>query len=165
MKHSLHRTTAFSLVELVLALGVAAFCLIAVLGTLPVALKTQQAGVQQTKANAIISYIVDELRADVRLPPGKASQVQGNWSSLHGHWGTVAQPDTLFFTNDGQLISVVQGTCPPAPANATFRATLTYMKPPTLTTSIAQITVSWPAPQCGLTNVSGSIDMFAAVNR
>jgi type II secretory pathway pseudopilin PulG len=165
MKRSLQGTSAFSLVELVLALGVAAFALTAVLGTFPTASKTQQAGVEQTKANAIISYIVDELRADVRLPPGKASQVQGNWSSLHGHWAVVAQPDTLFFTNDGQLISVVQGSAPPAPAGAVFRATLIYMKPPTVTTSIAQITVSWPAAQSDSTKVAGSIDMFAAINR
>jgi hypothetical protein len=164
MKRSSRKIAAFSLVEVVLAIGVAAFALIAILGTLPVASKTQRAGVEQTKANAIISYIVGELRADVRLPPGLASKVQGDWSSLHGHWAAVAVPDTLFFTNDMQLISVVQGNCPAAPANAVFRATLYYMKPPTLTTSIAQITVSWPAAQC-LTNAAGSIDMFAAVNR
>jgi uncharacterized protein (TIGR02598 family) len=165
MKSSLLETAGFSLVEVTLALGVAAFALIAILGILPVASKTQQASVGQTKANAIISYIVDELRADVRLPPGKASQVQGNWSSLHGHWAAAAQPDTLFFTNDGQLISVVQGSAPPAPAGAVFRATLTYMKQPTVTTSLAQITVSWPAAQSDSTKVAGSIDMLAAVNR
>ena len=164
MKRSLNITTGFSLVEVVLAIGVAAFALIAILGMLPVATKTQQASVEQTKANAIISYIVDELRADVRLPPGLASKAQGNWSLLHGHWASVAQPDTLFFTNDMQLISVVQGNCPAAPANAVFRATLYYMKPPTVTTSIAQITISWPAAQC-LTNATGSIAMFAAINR
>jgi Tfp pilus assembly protein PilV len=165
MKRSLRKATAFSLVEVVLALGVAAFCLIAVLGMLPVGLKTQQGSVNQTKANAIISYIVGELRADVRLPSGKASQVQGNWSSLHGRWAAIAQPDTLFFTNDGQLISVVQGSAPPAPAGAVFRATLTYMKQPSVTTSLAQITVSWPAAQSDSTKVAGSIDMLAAVNR
>ena len=151
-----------------MALGVAGFALMAILGILPVASKTQQASVDQTKANAIISYIVAELRADVRLPPGKASQVQGNWSSLNGHWATVAQPDALFFTNDAQLISVVQvqgGVAPPAPTGAVFRATLTYMKQPSVTTSLAQITVSWPAAQTDSTKVAGSIDMLAAVNR
>ena len=54
MRRSSRTTAGFSLVEVVLALGVAAFCLIAVLGMLPVGLKTQQASVGQTKANAII---------------------------------------------------------------------------------------------------------------
>ena len=165
MKHFLKPASAFSLVEVVLALGVAAFALTAILGMLPAGLKTQQASVGQTKANAIISYIIGELRSDVRLPPGKASQVQGNWSSLHGRWAAIAQPDTLFFTNDGQLISVVQGSAPPAPAGAVFRAKLTYMKQPSVTTSLAQIIVSWPAVQSDSTKVAGSIDMLAAVNR
>ena len=165
MKHRSRASSAFSLVEVALALGVAAFCFIAVLGMLPVGLKTQQGSVSQTKANAIMAQITDFLRADVRLPPGQASQVQGNWSSLHGHWATVAQPDTLFFTNDAQLISVAQGSAPPAPAGAVFRATLTYMKQPSVTTSLAQITVSWPAAQSDSTKVAGSIDMLAAVNR
>lgn len=155
---------AFSIVELVLAIGVVAFALIATLGMLPVATKTQQASVEQTKANAIISYIVGDLRADVRLPPGLASKAQGDWSLLHGHWRNVAVPDTMYFTNDCQEIqgSLDQGT---APANAVFRATVTYMKPPDVTTSIAQIVVSWPAAQSDLTKVSGSIEFFAAVNR
>src|SRR5207244_4996941 len=90
----------FSLVEIVLALGVAAFCLIAVMGMLPVGLKTQQASVNQTKANAVISQVIDDLRADVRLPPGQASKAQGVWANLNGHWAAVAKPDTLYFTND-----------------------------------------------------------------
>ena len=156
---------AFSLIEVALALGVVAFSLFAVIGIMPIGFKTHQASVNETKANAIASLIIGDLRADVRLPPGKASQVQGNWSSLHGHWAVTAQPDTLFFTNDGQLISVAQGSAPPAPAGAVFRATLTYMKQPSVTTSLAQITVSWPAAQSDSTKVAGSIDMLAAVNR
>src|SRR5437879_5738029 len=92
----------FSLVEIVLALGVAAFCLIAVMGMLPVGIKTQQASVNQTKANAIISQVAADLRADVRLPPGQASKEQDQGFGLHGHWLTVSVPDTLYFTNDGK---------------------------------------------------------------
>ena len=166
MKRSLHITAAFSLVETVLALGVAAFAFVAVLGMLPVGLKTQQASAQQTTANAILSQIVDALRADVRLPPGQASKAEGEWANLHGHWKAVAVPDNLFFTSDGdQTGAVTQGPPPAAPTDAVFRATVTYLFPPTATTSIAKIMVSWPAAQSDLTKVAGSIDMFAAVNR
>ncbi len=159
-------STAFSLVEITLAMGVAAFCLIAVMGMLPVGIKVQQASVNQTKANLIISAIIDDLRADVRLPPGQASKESTQGFGLHGHWAAVETPDTLFFTNDrNQTGTVTQGTAPPAPADAVFRATVTYLFPPTATTSIAKITVSWPAAQGDLTRVAGSIDMFAAVNR
>src|SRR6266568_837539 len=98
-------TAAFSLVEVTLALGVAAFALLAILGMLPTSLKTQQASIQQTTANEIISQIFSDLRADVRLPPGQASKVCPDppdpnqpcqWSNLHGHWRDRALPDTLY---------------------------------------------------------------------
>src|SRR5438309_8887041 len=170
MKCSFARS-GFSLIEVVLALGVAAFALIAILGMLPVGVKTQQGSVNQTKANAIISQIIDDLRADVRLPPGQASKAEGQWANLHGHWAAVAAPDTLWFTNDGDQTGSVNGS---APAGAVFAATIKYLAPPTVTTSIAKITVAWPAAsvsidpntqEVDLTKTAGSIDTFAAVNR
>src|SRR5207302_1646544 len=172
MKYSFARS-GFSLIEVVLALGVASFCLIAVLGMLPVGLKTQQGSVNQTKANAIISQIIDDLRADVRLPPGQASKAQGVWANLNGHWALVAKPDTLFFTNDGYQTGTMLNQIP-APSDAVFAATIKYLSPPTVTTSTAKITVAWPASsvsidpstqEVDLSKVAGSIDMFAAVNR
>ncbi len=167
MNHRSRASSAFSLVELTLALGVAAFCLIAVLGMLPVSLKTQQASINQTKANAIISQIAADLRADVRLPPGQASKEQDQGFGLHGHWLTVSVPDTLYFTNEGkQTGSAYASPPPPAPPDAVFRATITYLFPPTLSTSIAGITVTWPAAVDPATGTpAGSIDMFVAVNR
>ena len=165
MRYPPRTVAGFSLVEIVIALGVAAFCLVAVLGMVPISLKTQQASVNQTKANGVMSQAIDFLRADVRLPPGLVKKAQGDWTNLNGHWGApVHVPDTLYFTIDGIEIngSINQST---APANAVFRATITYLFPPTATTSIAKITVSWPAAQSDLTKVAGSIDMFAAVNR
>jgi type II secretory pathway pseudopilin PulG len=165
---------AFSLVEVTLALGVAAFCLIAVLGLLPASLKTQQASIQQTTANEIISQIYSVLRADVRLPPGLANKVcpdppdpnqPCNWSDLHGHWRDVAAPDTLYFTNDGKQIQL-NGS---PPAAAVFRAKITYRFPPSETTSLADIRVSWPArvdPDDPTTGVpAGSVTSLIAVNR
>jgi type II secretory pathway pseudopilin PulG len=173
MKRSSRSTAAFSLVEVTLAIGVAAFCLVAIAGMIPAGLKTQRTSANQTKANAIMSQCAQVLRADVRLPPGQASKAcpdppepnqPCDWDNLHGHWLSVAVPDTLFFTNDGKQMGYGQGT-PTAPSGAVFRAIITYMFPPSATTSIAKITVSWPAAQSDLTKVEGSIDMFVAVNR
>ncbi len=169
MKHRSRGSSAFSLAEVTLALGVAAFCLIAVLGMLPVGLKTQQTSVQQTTASEIISEIADELRAAIRLPPGLAAQLndqdpqQNKTKTLNNHWAQVATPDTLYFTNEGeQTGGVSPGTVPP---DAVLRATITYISPPTDTTSLADITVSWPAAQSDLTKVAGSVETFVAVNR
>ena len=166
MKRFLLATAAFSLVEVVLALGVAAFALIAILGLLPVASKTQQAGVEQTMANQIISQILGDLRADVRLPPGQASRAQGQWSNLHGHWAAVATPDTLYFTINATQTGSLNS--PTAPGDAAFRAKITYFSPPTpgYTTSLADITVTWPAQVDPATGVpAGSAETFIAINR
>jgi type II secretory pathway pseudopilin PulG len=165
-------TAAFSLVEVTLALGVAAFCLIAVLGLLPTSLKTQQASIQQTTANQIISQIFSFLRADVRLPPGQRSKAcpdppdptqPCDWDNLHGHWRDVAAPDTLYFTNAAKQIQL-NGS---PPANAVFRAKITYRRPPAETTSLADIRVTWPAQvdpdQGGVP--AGSVTAPIAVNR
>jgi uncharacterized protein (TIGR02598 family) len=165
MKHRSRACRAFSLAEVTLALGVAAIALIGVMGMLPVGLKTQRTSANQTKANAVMSQCIDFLRADVRLPPGQAKKAEGGWENLNGHWQQQAVPDTLFFTTDGKQIGWAQGSNASAPAGAVFRATITYLFPPTSTTSIAKITVSWPATPIDLTKVEGSIDMFAAVNR
>ena len=150
------------MIEVTLAIGVAAFCLIAVMGLLPVAIKIQQASVQQTKANAIISQISSDLVADVRLPPGQASKAQGDWANLHGRWAQVATPDVLYFTNDAKQ-SGYQGS---APADAAFRATITYMLPPTTTTSLANIKVTWPASIDPATGTpAGSAETYISVNR
>ena len=169
MPPSTRRTAAFSLVEVTLALGVAAFCLLVLLGLLPTGLKTQQSGIQQTTANQIISQISSFLRSDVRLPPGQTSKAcpdppdpndPCDWSNLNGHWRDVVGPDTMYFTNEGKPITS-------APANAVFRAKITYMSPPTQTTSLATIRVTWPAapdPDNGGVP-AGSVTTVLAVNR
>src|ERR1043166_920085 len=151
MRPPARHISGFSLVEVTLALGVAAISLLALLALLPVASKTQQTSMQQTTANQIISQINSVLRADVSLPPGQASKVCGdppdpntpcNWSALHGNWLRRAAPDTMYFTNEGRQTGNVNGS---PPADAVFRAKITYRFPPSDTTSLADIAVSWPA--------------------
>ena len=178
MKRSPPEAAGFSLVEVTLALGVAAICLIAMLGLMPTSLKTQQNSVRQTTANQIISQIYAVLRADVRLPPGQANKVcpdppdpnvPCNWSALHGHWLTVGQPpDTMYFTNEGKQTGTVGNGTGTPPADAVFRAKITYIPIlPTGSTSVANVVVSWPAPvDPGNGGVPlGSVTTTIAVNR
>lgn len=170
------RTAGFSLIEVTFALGVAAICLIVLMGLLPVAVKTQQSSIQQTTANQIISQIYSFLRADVRLPPGQYKKacpdppdpnVPCDWDNLHGHWAGVAQPDTMYFTKEAnQTGSVTQPGN--VPSDAVFRATITYIAPPVETTSLATIRVTWPAavdPDVPGKVPAGSVKAQIAVNR
>ena len=175
MKRSPPEAAGFSLVEVTLALGVAAICLITLLGLLPAGVKTQQTSIQQTTANQIISQLSSFLRGDVRLPPGQASKAcpdppdpndPCDWSNLNGHWQNVATPDTMYFTNEAKPTGTV--TQPNnVPADAVFRAKITYMTPPTQTTSLATIRVTWPAAADPDNNgvPAGSVTTLLAVNR
>ena len=156
MKALARQIAGFSLVEVTLALGVAAICLLALLALLPVASKTQQSSIQQTTANQIIAQIDAVLHADVSLPPGQANKVcpdppdpnqPCNWGALHGHWKLMAEPDKMYFTHEGIQTGPVgiNGNPGVPPADAVFRAKITYRFWPAETTSLADIAVSWPA--------------------
>ena len=162
MKPPMRRPAGFSLVEVTLAIGVAAVCLLTVFALVPVALKTQQASVQQTIANQIINELVGDLRADIRLPPGQASHEGDSGFGLHGHWAQLYAPDTVYFNEQGKWLQL-NGS---PPADATFRAKLTYLFPPNASTAVANIVVSWPAQVDPATvTPAGSVQQFIAVNR
>jgi uncharacterized protein (TIGR02598 family) len=163
-KRPLRETGAFSLVEITLALGIAAFCLLGVLGLLRAGLQTQRTSVQQTTANEILSEVAADLRASVRYPPGLADRLNDQQFRLRGHWAHVGTPDTLYFTNEGWQTG---GLTPAStPSDAVSRLTLTYLTPPTETTALANITVSWPAQVDPATGTpAGKVQTFVAVNR
>jgi type II secretory pathway pseudopilin PulG len=179
MNPPVRKVAGFSLVEVTLALGVAALCLLVLLGLLPTGVKTQQNGIQQTTANQILSQLCSFLRADVRLPPGLYQQVcpnppdpsdPCNWDQLHGHWLNVAQPpDCVYFTQTAKQTGNVSSNCTGSPpSDAVFRAKLTYNPgPPTGSTSVANVVVSWPAPVDPSAGgvPAGSVTELLSVNR
>src|ERR1700730_12438023 len=104
MNNRTHSTAAFSLVEVALALGVAGFCLIAILGLLPASLKTNQTSTRQTTANGILSAIVADLRATpatsttsnlfgIQFPRTKTLYFDGNGKVVQ----TAGDPKAMFF--------------------------------------------------------------------
>jgi hypothetical protein len=168
LKRSFRETAAFSLVGVTLALGVAASCLTALLGLVSARSNSQQASIPQITANDIITEIDVYLRADVQPPPGQASKEQISAFGLHGNCAQLYAPDTLFFSNDHQLVGgPYSGTTdPPAPEGATFRAKITYLSPPNTSTSAANVVVSWPAQILPTTGTpAGRVETFIAVNR
>ena len=64
--------SGFTLVEVALALGIAAFALVAIFGLLPVGLRSNKACVEQTAAAGIARAMV----ADMRLTPVNATSAQ-----------------------------------------------------------------------------------------
>ena len=140
------KNSAFSLIEVTLALGVAAFCLLAVFGLMPVSMQTNRNATSQTAATSIIAGVVADLRATPTANPT---------SSQFGiTFGTNA---TLYFDGAGQSSTSPTRKFPLSTeynVEWLLRAHCRY----------ADFKVTWPATATAA-NATGSTEMFAAFDR
>ena len=144
MRFRNYKSSAFSLVEVTLALGVAAFCLIAVFGLIPVSMQTNRNATSQTAATSIIAAVVADLRA---TPTANSTSSQFGIT-----FGTNA---TLYFDGAGQA-----STSPTA--NSRYQLNVTWDGSSAL--RYADLKVTWPATATAA-NATGSTEMFAAFDR
>jgi uncharacterized protein (TIGR02598 family) len=148
-------TSAFSLVELTVAIGIAAFCLIAVFGLVPVGVQTNRNATSQTRATSIMAAVVADLRATPRCV-GTSTQFQITLGTGPGCPSTISpSAATLYFDSSGQF-STSLGTNSRYQLNVTWNGTsgLRY----------ADVKVTWPAAAT-TANASGSAEMFTAFDR
>jgi uncharacterized protein (TIGR02598 family) len=148
-------TTAFSLVEVTLALGIAAFCLIAVFGLMPIGVQTNRNATSQTAAGNIISAVVTDLRTMPKTP-GVAP-----WAGVSVQFGIPLQPSTtlykLYFDGQGRFTTSLS-------ADSRYQVNVTFPVKGNLT--YANIKLTWPAAvDPATTTPSGSVEMFAALDR
>ena len=163
MKRLKFNVGAFSLVEITLALGVAAFCLIAVFGLVPVGVQTNRNATSQTAATSIISAVVADLRATpLTTPPGQATtSLQYQIPMPQNPVTTSTTIDPIFFAQDGTFSTTMQ-------PSSRYRLTVTFAPngPGAQNPTYADIRVTWPAPvDPAATTPSGSVEMFAAFDR
>jgi len=125
--------------EVTLALGIAAFCLLAIFGLLPIGLKTQQLAVEQTAATRIAS--ITSLFA-ISIPNNAASSVE-----------------TIFFDTDGHSSTVVQ-------PNSRYRVTITFSpnNSGARSATLAHLRITWPAA-AAIADAGGSSETFVALDR
>jgi uncharacterized protein (TIGR02598 family) len=135
----------FSLVEVTLALGVMAICLIAVFGLLPVGLNSNQAAIQQTATSAVLTMISEDLHS---TPKTASSSLRFN----------IPIPDgaTLYFNESGT---------PDSQANSRYRAAVTFTPSTNRLATSGRILISWPAQQDDPSKASGSVETFLALDR
>lgn len=138
----------FSLVEIVLALGVGAFCLIAVFGLLPVGIQTNRNATSQTAATARLASVI----ADLRATP--ASSVTSTQYQI-----TFGVSKTLYFDGAGQFATSL-GPSSKYRVDISFPPNEGLVHSPTY----AELKVTWPAA-AAVADASGSIEMFAAFDR
>jgi len=145
MNNSLRCCTAFSLVEVTLALGIAALSLIAVLGLMPVAALTNRNATSQTAVTNVIASVIADMRATT--------------SSTSPQYGiTFGTAKTLYFDGAGQFATSLG-------ANSRYRVRITFPSSPS-GLSYADVKASWPAPvDPATTTPGGTVEIFAAFDR
>ena len=162
MKLSNRTNPAFSLVELALALGVAAFCLIAVFGLVPVGVQTNRHANSQTAAANIMAAVIADLRATARCV-GTSAQFQitlGTGPGCPSNISPIAA--TLYFDGTGQFATSVG-------ANSRYQLNVTWHVENlagacSSALPCADLKITWPATAIPA-NATGSAETFGAFNR
>ena len=139
-------TSAFSLVEVTLALGIAAFCLITIIGLVPVAVLTNRNATSQTAATNIMAAVVADLRAT-----SNSSETSAQFAI---RFGTAR---TLYFDGSGQFATSLQ-------PNSRYKVNVTWNSSPPTGMQWADVKVTWPAAATAA-NATGSTEIFAAFDR
>ncbi len=171
-----HRLSAFSLVEVTLALGIAAFCLIAIFGLMPVGVQTNRNATSQTAATNIIAAVVADLRATPKTSP-TSSQFGINIPSDPTSPPTFTPPDVVpcsggqtSATSQIRYVDSQGQTTISVTSNSRYRLIVTFVRNTTATATTgatyANVKATWPAAidPCAITP-SGSVEAFAALDR
>lgn len=149
------RAGGFSLIEVTIALSVAAFCLLAILGVLQTGIMSQRATVEQTAATGIATQI------DADLAAGTNSTTARFHLNL-----TNGILQTLYFDEAGRPTGEVGSA---AGADARYRASVTVRPPAAGKVEATKVhfLVTWPAaadpvPTQNPTRYSGSVEAWTA---
>jgi len=148
MKRSICVATAFSLIEVTLALGIAAFGLIAVFGLMPVGVQTNRNASSQTAATNIMTAVVADLRA-TPTTTGSSAQFGISYATI----GTQVR----YFDASGTASTLLT-------ASSRYRLEITWNTAAPSGSAYADLKVLWPAAATAA-NASGSTEMFAAFDR
>lgn len=148
------KQAGFSLVELTLALSIAAFALVAIFGLLPVGVSSSQSAIEQTTINSVMAEVI----ADVRATSAGATVSDRFEIALPLDPSAGAPSTTLFFNADGGFSSTLQ-------PDSRYRLVVSSASAdhPDAATPLL-LEVSWPAvadPQ----RSAGKVRNFAAVLR
>jgi len=147
--------SAFTLVEVALALGVASFCLLSIMGLFPVALATQQRSSAQTRAVSILSGVTSDLRSS---SPALTSNQVTNTGIL-----ALSVPVRPFVgTNQVVRYSDASGKLTEAQdQNSLFEVRVAYLPDaspvPTGSPGTARVSVRWPPSQTHLNSVESLV--------
>jgi uncharacterized protein (TIGR02598 family) len=151
----------FSLIEVTIALSVAAFCLLAILGLLQTGITSQRATVEQTAATGIASMIFSDLSAAAGT--NKTARFEISLTNTAGGL------QTLYFDESGKTTGTIGSA---AVSGSRYRASVEVRAAATNTVAVSpvRILVTWPAaadpsPSQWPAKFSGSVETWTALDR
>lgn len=159
----------FTLIEVALALGVAAFALVAIIGLMPIGINSVQGSIERTTAATLAANVVADLRATpTTVPPSVKNSPRYRIplpiedSAMH----------TLFLREDGSVAGDLDTDAVPAD-DPRCRVTL-FFTPPTVaaqkSATVVRVLVTWPALSDRVAKTlpahyQGSYEVLTALNR
>ena len=171
MKMNLTKTAGFTLIEVTLALGVASFCLMTIFSLLPIGLNTNQNASEQTMAAGIATAISADLQGTAIPKPFTSGtptvSPKFNIPVPLIQPGSNSQTETLYLTQDGNMVGAVNPSTPPASSGSPLRYQATvYVNPiPAAAnkTVPVRILVTWPA-LASPSAAAGSFETMSSLN-
>lgn len=159
MNKQARRQSAFTLIEVTISLGVTAFCLLSILGLLPVGLNSNQATIEQTAGANILTSVAADLRATPNPAPRGSAQTSLVFTIPIPAAGSALSttPTTRYIGEDGL----------PATDQKTARYQLNvWTTAPTSgkAATSARVLVTWPA-QALYSTAAGSMETLIALDR
>jgi uncharacterized protein (TIGR02598 family) len=135
---------AFSLIEVTIALGIAAFCLVTVFGLLPIGIVSNQTSFEQTMAGNISSAVISDLRS--AQPCGAVTSPRFGLPIPAA--GDAATVHTIYISSSGSATTVDGAPMVSGSAIYRYRMTVQFFPPqataPYAATSV-RLLVTWPA--------------------
>jgi uncharacterized protein (TIGR02598 family) len=159
MSGSKVQVRAFTLVEVTLALGMAAISLTVVFALLPVGLQTSYSATEQAASNDILAAVIADLRATAPTSPRGNSAISAQFGiDIPGNSGGSESTVTLYFDSQDRVL--------PSPDGSRYRLTATFLpnggEPRAAT--LVNLKMTWPAP-AEPANALGSAEAFIALDR
>ncbi len=152
--------SGFSLVEISIALGIASFCLLAILGLLQTGVTSEQATVGKTAAWGILSTVLSDLNSiPATNTTSKAYKISLSSSG----------PQTIYFTKAGKPTGDV-GTAPTPDSYYRMSVGLAGTPATFATPRLTRLLVTWPAkadpvPGTWPQKASGSVEVITSLLR
>lgn len=159
----------FSLVEVVLALGVASFALVSILGLLNVALESDSSASRDTTLSTMAGHVLNDLRT-VPFDALWAAEPQTSRDAAPATTETAVAPTVFYFTKEGAPVAAAN-----VGGNFDVLYQCTVTKTPDLLTRNAdthicnqlklQLEFAWPVTASGNTLKGGTQSIYASIAR